>query len=568
MERSEHSLSRRHPTSAAHAIDSAIADLLQGARRLVAARLEERIEWIDACIDSTAEVARDWVETACAAKRIPSGSAARAEEILAGPVAVVRYLQLVVATFRNLQAGSSIRLRGKPRVVGGQVRVPTFPTRQLYDSITLRPLQAETWLEPTVGPEAIFGESPDRLARRTNPLPQICLVLGAGNVSAIPFTDVLTCILQNDNAVLLKMNPVNDYLGTILEHALHPLISAGVLRTIYGDSETGQYAIHHRNIDSIHITGSTDTHDAIIWGSDLAARRHRLRANDPLLRKPVTSELGNVTPWAIVPGQYSASQLRFLAENIATSIVNNASFNCVATKMVITSKAWPARQEFLDLLAAILEKIPRRYAYYPGASVRFAEFSGSTLGPDDDGRLPWTLRPNLDPTCEPHLFDRESFVCVTGEVGLDSNSPDDFLPQAVEFMNHRLRGTLAAALTVPKAMQGSQRHKLEQAVRQLCYGTIGVNQWPGVAYALMSTPWGGFPGANLNDVQSGLGHVHNTYFLNRPQKTVLMGPLTMFPKPLWFSTHGRAEILAWQLFEMYCRPTAWNLLRLVGRSLR
>lgn len=555
------------PATSFPQVDRAITDLQVGARRLAAASLEERIQWAVSCVDTTAQVAREWVEAACAAKRIPSNSPARAEEILAGPAAVVRYLQLITATLRSLQAGFSPPLRGKPRVVRGQVRVPTFPTREFYDAVTLSALKAETWLEPSVTADSIFGDAPARLTRQISPTPQICLVLGAGNVAAIPFTDVLTCILQNDHAVLLKMNPVNDYLGPIVERALRPLITAGILRVIYGDAEVGHYAIQHSQVNSIHITGSNGTHDAIVWGDDPAERRRRQQACEPLFTKPVASELGNVTPWAIIPGDYSDRQLAFQAQNIATSIANNASFNCIATKMLITWKAWPAREKFLNLVAATLEKIPPRFAYYPGAAERFADFSAAAAGPDEHGRLPWLLRRNVDPEREPHLFQRESFVCVAGEIALEASSPQEFLARAVDFMNTRMWGTLAAAITIPNAMRKYDAAALDDALFNLRYSTIGINQWPGVAYALMSTPWGGYPGATLSDIQSGRGHVHNTYLLDKPQKTIVSSPLTIFPKPLWFSTHRRPEPAVWRLFDLYRSPSPKTLLGLIFRSL-
>jgi hypothetical protein len=551
-------------------VDRAIADLQMGVRRLAASTLEERIGAATACIEGVSRIARDWVEAACRAKRIPAASAARAEEILVGPVSVVRYLQLIIRTLDSLKSGGIPQPPGVVRIVGGQVRVPTFPTRQLFDAITFRPMKAETWLEPASDPENIFGEAPDRLARRRSPSARICLVLGAGNVSAIPVTDALTCILQSDCAVLLKMNPVNDYLGPFVEEALQPLIRAGWLRIVYGGAEAGRYAVEHPLVDQVHVTGSAETHDAIVWGIDPAERRRRKEEGRPLVTKPVTSELGNVTPWAVVPGAYSDAQLKSQAENIAASIANNASFNCIATKMLITWNRWPERQRLLDLVSSTLEQIPVRYAYYPGAVDRFAKFAGdrSVADPDGEGRLPWLLRRNVHPEEAPELFTRESFVCVSSETALEADSPEDFLNRAVEFMNDRMWGTLAAALTIPDAMRVHSGDKLDSALQRLRYGTVGVNQWPGVAYALMSPPWGVYPGASLADIQSGRGHVHNTYLLDRPQKTILHSPLSLFPKPMWFSTHRRPEAVAWKLFALYCRPTIMKLPTLLAAAIR
>ncbi len=549
-------------------IDRAIGELKLGARRLVSSSLDERIGLATACIESTSAVASDWVESACLAKRIPASSTARAEEILVGPVSILRYLRLMIRTLGDLQSREAPRLPDAPRTIQCQVRVPTFPTRELYDGLVFRPLTAETWLQPEVTPEAIFGDAPARLARRLAASPQVALVLGAGNVSAIPATDALSRILQSDCAVLLKMNPVNEYLGPMFERSLQPLIQAGFLRIAYGGADVGRYAVHHAEIDSVHITGSTDTHDAIVWGGDPEQRRQQKRTGQPLVAKPVTSELGNVTPWAIVPGAYSDAQLFAQAENIAASIVNNASFNCIATKLLITWKRWPARERFLDMLSSVLQQVPPRFAYYPGAAERFAEFSGDGMQADDQGRLPWILRRNVDPEHQPLLFERESFVCVSGETAIDARSPEEFLDRAVDFMNDHAWGTLAAGLTVPDELRKTGAASLDAAISRLRYGTIGVNQWPGVGYALMSPPWGAYPGAELSDVQSGLGYVHNTFLLDRPQKTVIRSPLSLFPKPVWFSTHRRPEAVAWKLLKLYRRPSLGTLAGLLGQALR
>lgn len=550
------------------AIDQFLVELQRGASRLAASSLDERISWAGACIERTSAVASEWVQEAARAKRIPPSGPTVAEEILAGPVAVVRYLQLIVQTLNDLKFHGEPRLPKPPRQVQGQVRVATFPTRTLYDALIFSGISAETWLQPEVSPTAIFGDAAKRLARRLAATPQIALVLGAGNSAAIPVTDALSMIFHNDCAVLLKMNPVNDYLGLLFEECLKPLVDADLLRIAYGGVEQGGYGANHPRVDLIHITGSTASHDAIVWGTDGDEQHERKRLGQPLVSKPVTSELGNVTPWIVVPGEYSDAQLASQAENIAASITNNGSFNCISSKMLITWKQWPARERFLDRISVVLDRTPARYAYYPGALDRFARFSGGRPGPDDRGRLPWTLRRGVTPDGEPHLFEQESFVCVAGETAIDAATPLEFLDKAVELANDRLWGTLAAALTVPDSLRKKHPADLEAALTRLRYGTIGVNQWPGVAYGLMSMPWGGYPGATLSCVQSGMGFVHNIFLLDRPQKTVLHSPLTMFPKPVWFSTNLRAEAISWRLAEMYRQPSLSRFVRLLMDAIR
>lgn len=446
------SLAPRDPSPTSHPsdIDAAIADLRQGAAQLCSATLEERIGWIAECIAGVATVSHEWVEESCRAKRIACTSSSRAEEILVGPVAVLRYLQLIRGSLRELQTVGKLNLPGNTHTIQGQVRVPVFPTNQLYDALVFQPMTAETWLQPDVTSDAIHGKSLERLMRQVAVEPRVTLILGAGNSSAIPLTDALTKILHEDSAVLLKMNPVNDYLGPLFERALRRLIDANVLRFIYGGSSVGQYGVRHPGIDTVHMTGCVATHDSIVWGDEADTGALRPERDLPKIDKPITSDLGNVTPWIFVPGQYSETQLRAQAEHIAASIVHNASFNCVTTKMLITWKHWPLRDRFLDSIESILGRTPPRYAYYPGAAERYAEFSGQAVPIDPAGTLPWTLRRGVNPSTDQLLLQRESFVCVTGETALDSASPEAFLVESINFANDNMWGNLAAALTVPR----------------------------------------------------------------------------------------------------------------------
>jgi acyl-CoA reductase-like NAD-dependent aldehyde dehydrogenase len=556
------------PATSQEQIDRAINELERGARRLATSSLDERLELLKKCIETTSSVAREWVQRACEFKQIPMASAAVAEEVLSGPGPVLRFLWLMCSTLESIRDRGQPSLPGSPRFVKGQMRVPVFPTKSLFDSIVFVPMTAETWLQSDVKADAIFGDAPDRLARRTSVTPGVTLVLGAGNVAAIPATDALTMIFQNDCTALIKMNPVNECLGPIFERAFDPLVRAGFMRIVYGGADVGTYGVNHPKINSVHLTGSIDTHDAIVWGAVPSEREFRRAAGTPLLTKPVTSELGNVTPWVIVPGDYSPAQLTSQAETIAASITNNVSFNCIATKVIVTAANWPQRERFLDELESILHRIPTRYPYYPGATERFERYSGGCRNSNDGASLPWIVRRGIDPRSDPHLLEKESFVCVTAETTLEGSTSVDFLNRAVDFMNERISGTLAASVTVPDSFRKTHARDLDDAVRRMEYGTVGVNQWSGVAYGLMSPPWGAFPGAPLEKIQSGSGFVHNTYLLNRPQKVVLNSPLTLMPKPVWFSTNRRVEQITWKLADLYSQPSIWNLAKLLSQALR
>lgn len=539
-------------------IDQALEELTESSRSEAGLSVARRIELTEQCMRCLSQAARDWVDLACQAKQIPRKDTACAEEVLAGPVSVARFLQVLLLSLKAVKADGKPRLPGKPvSQPGGQIRVPVFPTSGIYDALVFYGLTAEAWLKPGTTTANLFDLT--CLETSENSALPLTVVLGAGNVSAIPATDVLTKILQDGERVLLKMNPVNAYLKPVFERSFAPLIDAGLLRIVNGGAEAGAYLVAHPAVDRLHITGSTQTHDAIVWGSDPEERRARKESNQPLLEIPVTSELGNVSPWIIVPGHYSEKQLQFQAENIAASIVNNASFNCLATKVIVTAADWPDRDRFLTMIEQKLQHIPRRYAYYPGAAERWKRFAGAE--PDDRQYLPWKLIRDADQELSPQLFQEESFVCVCAETALRAESDSDFLERAVQFVNHEVWGTLCATITVPDAFRTTQLSTLERCIGKLNYGAVGINHWPALNYAFMTTPWGGAPGATLQDVVSGIGNVHNTYFLTDVEKTVLYGPLTLFPKPVWFPSHPNPEAVGWRLLDLYTKPSLGNLLR-------
>ena len=266
-------------------------------------------------------------------------------------------------------------------------------------------------------------------------------------------------------------------------------------------------------------------------------------------------------------------QLQAQAENVAASITNNAGFNCVSTRALITWKHWPQREEFLSRLQAILSKLPRRVAYYPGALERFERFTGCEFDGDEsrDGlpELPWTLFRDVTPTESPLLCCEESFVPVCAEMPLDAADEFDFVGKATDFANDGLWGTLCATLTVPSAFRSSQRGRAElnAAIERLRYGTVCINQWPGIAFALLTLPWGGHPSGSIFDPQSGLGFVHNTFGLRAVEKTVLDGPLMVVPKPIWTAGHRHAEPIAWNLFNLYHQPTLRHVAELSYSAL-
>ena len=74
----------------------------------------------------------------------------------------------------------------------------------------------------------------------------------------------------------------------------------------------------------------------------------------------MSAELGNVSPVVIVPGTWSPRQIEYQAAHVATMLVNNAGFNCLTPRVLVTQRQWPQRGAFLEALETKAEKKAKR----------------------------------------------------------------------------------------------------------------------------------------------------------------------------------------------------------------
>jgi hypothetical protein len=235
-------------------IDRCVAELVAAKSRLANLSLAERIALMQDCLERVVKLAPEWVDAACDAKGLAPGNPLRAEEITAGPVATARHLQLLIHNFQSVASKGHIELPAAPKQgADGSLRVQVMPVKGLFDALVFAGFRAEAWMAPEVTRADL-----DRLGSQLkSPQPARCvLVLGAGNVSSIPATDTISKVFQEGHVVLLKMNPVNEYLGPIFERLFARLIDAGFVRVIYGGADVGKAAVEHEHVDEVHITGS------------------------------------------------------------------------------------------------------------------------------------------------------------------------------------------------------------------------------------------------------------------------------------------------------------------------
>jgi len=575
------------PPTPREAIDEKLARLARAKDTWLGVSIEARIGLLDELMARLVAVAEPWAKAGARLKGLPGDSEDAGEEWLAGPVVTVRNVRLLREALAAKGAPAPAKLRtvtSKHPETGkdvSQTVARIFP-RTLLDRLTFGGVTCDVYLEP--GKPATQGKAYREKAKSG----KVSLVLGGGNVSSIAPMDALYKLFVEDEVVLLKMNPVNEAVGPFLEEAFAPFVSAGYFAVIYGGADVGAYAAAHPAVDTLHVTGSDRTYDAIVWGADAETRAANKAKGTPVNERPFTAELGCVTPVLVVPGPWSERDLRYQARHVASMVTQNASFNCNAAKVLVTARGWLQRETFLAFLHEELAKVPRRKAYYPGAAARHQAFLAAyprarALGEGavPEGALPWTVIPDVPAKDGEYALTNEAFCGVLAEVTLDLAEGDAegfsrdpypdatrFLAKATRFANETCWGTLSCTLLVHPRTEEDHEPAVRRAIEELRYGAVGVNCWPGLVYGLVCPTWGAFPGHSREDIVSGTGVVHNTHLFDFPQKSVVRSPWKSFPKLPYFADHRAMRSLAKELIALEVTPGLGSLARVVRAALR
>ncbi|MFF8680796.1 aldehyde dehydrogenase family protein [Streptomyces sp. NPDC015237] len=511
-------------------IDRAVAELRGNAESWTATPLPERIRLLERMLPRIGEAAPGMVADSAQAKGYAPLSDWAAEDWVTAPWALAQTAGAYLHVLRRLVAGhdpvpaKAIRTRDDRTVVG------VFPATST-DRLLLNGFTAEVWTLPGTTREQVLARAAGEYRGRPGE-PAVALVLGAGNVPAITPLDILHKLYAEGQVVLAKMNPVNAYLRPHFEEVFADFVEHGWVRFVDGGAAEGAYLTTHEDVDTIHVTGSERTHDAIVWGTGKGGEERR-RADTPLNEKSFTSELGGVSPCIVTPGPWSAADFRFQAEHIVTSKLNNSGHNCVATQILLLPRQWDGSERLLAEIRHVLRELPQRSDYYPGAAARLdavtrAHPEAETYA-DDTCRV---LVPDIPDADDPMLTD-EVFASAMGVVRLPGEDVPQFLRAAAEFANDKLPGTLGATLLVHPRTERMHRAAVDQAVAALRYGTLGVNCWSAFGFLLGYTPWGAFPGHTRQDIGSGIGFVHNAFMLEDVEKTVLRAPFAPSPRGLF-----------------------------------
>ena len=559
------------------ALDECIQILQTNKQKWVDCPIERKVEMLERIRRNLGIYAQEWVDLSVKNKQIDPASSIVGEEWASGPWATVAGVNAYMDTLKAIQKGQLKSLvKGIKKRPDGQLQLKVFPTN-IYDVLLFNQIEAEVWMQKSVNEQNLL----DNMAvfyRQQSPKGKVSLILGAGNINSIPPLDLLYNLIVKGEVVMLKMNPVNDYLAPVFNRIFEPFVKDGFLRITTGGAEVGQYLTAHRGIECIHITGSEKTHDIIVYGAGEEGKIRKKNKN-PILdtSKPITSELGGISPMIVVPGPWTKADIIYQAKNIVTAKLHNGGHNCVASQVLILPESWEQSGALLKKVEEIMTKVPYRPAYYPGTQGRQQQMMEVyPQAKELVGEIPRTLVTGLPADSEnEYAFNTEFFGAMYAQTDIGGETPLAYLQNAVKFCNEKLHGTLGATILIhPQTMQ-EMGVEFENCIAEMKYGAIGVNIWNGVVFLLAQCTWGAYPGHTYEDIQSGIGVVHNSLMLENAEKSVLYGPFRGLPRafnlapptPPWFVTNRTAATTLRRLTSFAVNPSVWKLPGIFASAL-
>src|SRR6187402_1711066 len=184
------------------------------------------------------------------AKGIADRAGSVAEELLAGPVIIQRYVRLLHESLEQ------IRERGAPlvsddrvrRLPSGEAAVRVMP-HSATDRLLYMPYEVEVRLAASVDTAELRSAQASFYHGAGEG--SVAAVLGGGNVASIPALDVLHQCFVEGRACVLKMSPVNAYLGPHFEWIFEPISRLGGLAIVYGGVDVGKALLSSPHVEHV-----------------------------------------------------------------------------------------------------------------------------------------------------------------------------------------------------------------------------------------------------------------------------------------------------------------------------
>ena len=514
---------------------------------------------LEETISNIKEVSFFWA-TICSDNKGTTKTPAEGEEWLGGPFASVLATQYYITSLTNDDDLDEKKYNSEEN------SYKVFPNN-FMERITF----------PFIDAKVIFNKSMSfddinkyrGFSKRYDIDPSITLVLGAGNFSSIPYLDVLYHLITRKSVILLKLNPVNEYLKPVFEKVFQNFIERGYIIVTTGNIDESKYMATHPGINHIHLTGSDKTYEDIVYGRELTDKEKKTKSLSKKNNKSITSELGNVTPIIIHPGKWSTSDIKYQARKIVTAKLNNNGFNCIAAQVVVLPDGWGQTDTLIKFVKHYMSKSKERKAYYPESIERLEKLE------KDKGYE----RVNALSCVTPHLS-REIKAYSKYELDevwsstiyfkkIEYTSIEDFANKAIDYCNDELWGNLGVSVIIKDHDRKFNKHITNLYIDKLNYGTVAINEWAAIGYIIPQLPWGGFPGNRDNDIQSGQSVVHNSMLFESPLKGIVNTKfrISRLIDPPWFVTNKKARRLFKNLTYYQINNTNINFLKLIFAAL-
>ncbi len=196
------------------AMQRELQELQKNKDRWATTEIDERIVILDQIKRDLIPVSQRWVTLCMEAKGIFSYTHGEGEEW--GTLSDIYNL---LGSLRQSLVG--IKKCGLPQIAGpisilpnGQVSARVFP-RTKIEAMLYAGLSLEVRMESGVSSSQV-PQSQAKALLNANGRGSVNLVLGAGNASSLPVNDSLYKLFVENHVVILKLNPINAYLGPLI----------------------------------------------------------------------------------------------------------------------------------------------------------------------------------------------------------------------------------------------------------------------------------------------------------------------------------------------------------------
>ena len=165
-------------------------------------------------------------------------------------------------------------------------------------------------------------------------------------------------------------------------------------------------------------------------------------------KKPIFTELGNVTPIIVHPGKWSNSEIKFQARKIVTAKLNNSGFNCIAAQVIVLPKGWRSNDKLKKYIKHYLKKIGDTTSYYPGAVESLKELQNNKNYEQINDQVCSTPFMVSDLDSDEQFSIEEVWNSTLYFKEIEYTDYESFANNSIDYVNNELWGNLGATVLI------------------------------------------------------------------------------------------------------------------------